>query len=346
MDELINGDQSNPQIPPEQADANVNAPHGSIANTVVNEPTLEAQEPAQTIQQATTGQTNGGSSSDEPNNRDDQEAGAGEQIQTREMNDHDLNEPELATQEPTTNQTGSEAIDGSRTGKSTEFVHLSDEVIDKTPNQTTRNESDNGAKLNGETANLTDKNENLASEKSSNEPEINTGNELPILEQIANKSEKNKNNFPSGPNTGLTSTQIATNNEQSAKIVEKIIIKEVPVEKIVEKIVIKEMPVEKIIEKEVIREVKVLDRDLFNAELKKASIQSLIQARTTKSRKNDLKKARLIRFIEERGSVSTKEIQLFLHISAMTAWRYTKKLINEGKIKSTGKRRARKYILS
>lgn len=329
MDEQKINEQLDTKDAPEQTKDNISAPQAP-QSSAVNEPITEAKEPTQPAQQTTSEQT------PEPTQLSAEpitaEQPAKEQL-IEPLPPEEQNEPN----EPVTTATESEDNKiSTQTQSNVENTQLSDQEVVTSTNQERATTSDSIINMDEKIADIKEKNDfnHVRNQPQQSQP-IEEEKNQPIVVQIGQKRSYDSQNV-----------KIVLKEDPIEKIIEKVNIKEVPVEKIVEKIVIKELPIEKIVERDVIREVKVLDRELFKEELKKTSIQNLIQARTAKIARIDLKKDRLIKLITNKGNISSQEIQLFLHVSAMTAWRYTKKLLNEGIIKSTGKRRARKYSLS
>lgn len=157
-------------------------------------------------------------------------------------------------------------------------------------------------------------------------------------------------------------TQLPPSPQPQPQIIEKEVIKEVPVEVIKEVIkevpvevikeVIKEVPVEKEVIKEVIREVpRQVEDPEFNRRVEEKLQERLtmeaaarrklaIQARI-KKKEDNLNKT--LEFVRARKIVTTSDIKGLLGVSQSTAVKYLKELVRRGALKQEGERGRTKY---
>ncbi|MBI5465058.1 peptidoglycan DD-metalloendopeptidase family protein [Candidatus Gottesmanbacteria bacterium] len=132
---------------------------------------------------------------------------------------------------------------------------------------------------------------------------------------------------------------------QPPQIIEKEVIKEVPVEKIVEKEVIKEVPVETV--REVIKEVPVVD-DALVQQRTEEKLKTELEARRQKANearqsKKDENLVRIEKLLGQKEEINNEDVRELLHVSQTSATRYLEALTNQGKIKAMGKGRATVY---
>lgn len=157
-------------------------------------------------------------------------------------------------------------------------------------------------------------------------------------------------------------TQSSPSLQPQPQIIEKEVIKEVPVEVIKEVIkevpvevvreVIKEVPVEKEVIREVIREVpRQVEDPEFNRRVEEKLQERLkmeaaarrklaIQARI-KKKEDNLNKT--LEFVRARKIVTTSDIKGLLGVSQSTAVKYLKELVRRGALKQEGARGRIKY---
>jgi hypothetical protein len=123
------------------------------------------------------------------------------------------------------------------------------------------------------------------------------------------------------------------------------------IEKIIEKEVIREVPVERIVEKEVIKEV-IREVPVVNQEEVQKQVSERLkteqderrklanEARTQKKRDNLNK---ILEFVKEKKIVTNDDIRDFLRISQSTATNYLTELAKSGKLKRQGEHGGTKY---
>ncbi len=155
------------------------------------------------------------------------------------------------------------------------------------------------------------------------------------------------------PEPPLPSAALAQ--EGQPQIIEKEIIKEVPVEVIKE--VIKEVPVEVIKEvikevpKEVIREVPVVDQNEVQRQVEEKlqeRLRSQDQARRklayqAKAKKKEDNLNKILEYVKVKQTVTTSDIKSLLNISSSTAGKYLKELVNRGLLKKEYKGNKAQY---
>ncbi len=127
------------------------------------------------------------------------------------------------------------------------------------------------------------------------------------------------------------------------QIIEKEVIKEVPVEVIKE--VIKEVPVERIVEKVIEIPTPFVDQNEVNKQVEEKLQQRLKEnlalnrqkAKEAKLKKKEDNLAKLLQFTQSKGTITSSEASTYLKISKSTATKYLKELVNRGLLKKIGK---------
>lgn len=148
------------------------------------------------------------------------------------------------------------------------------------------------------------------------------------------------------------------------QIIEKEVIREVPVEVIKEVIkevpvevvreVIKEVPVEKEVIREVIREVpKQVEDPEFNRRVEEKLQQRLKEegslrrkkAMEARVKKKEDNLARLLQYTQQKGSITSPEASSYLQISKSTSTKYLKELVRRGQLKPQKVGKITKYSI-